>query len=270
MHMRVGFAVWAVFRVRIAATLVHRAELIFWAVSGTLPLLMLAVWLAADEAGGLVGATGHRWDSDRLVSYFGAALIAQQALTLSTAYDISYEIRDGRVDRRLLAPLSPLVYYFSSSLAAVPFRLAFPLVIFVGSHIWRPSIPIPSVQNVLLFAMSMAGAWVLTLLVHMIVGALSFFFRGSVRLLDLYVAAFLLFSGTLFPLDLVPVELAEIGRFLPFRYQAAAPIGLLTEQSSMGAFGAIVLGQLWWMVVLAGLLALVWRQGVRRHAADGG
>jgi ABC-2 type transport system permease protein len=86
---------------------------------------------------------------------------------------------------------------------------------------------------------------------------------------NLYFALYSLFSGYLMPLELLgPV--ANIARWLPFRFMLSAPVELLTRTQHRDDLVRLLGGQAAWAAIsLTGALVL-WRRGVRRFEAVGG
>lgn len=116
----------------------------------------------------------------------------------------------------------------------------------------------------------MTGAWLLTFAVQVLIGALCLYIQSSIKIMDVWLVCFFVFSGYLIPLNMFPPALAQAADWLPFRYQIALPVEVLT--SSIPHDHAMMLIERQWGYVLAmGVLAaLVWRGGLRRFAAYGG
>lgn len=72
------------------------------------------------------------------------------------------------------------------------------------------------------------------------------------------------------PLNLLPRPLRALVEWLPFRYQIALPVELMTGAVDR-ARAAALLGRQWgWVAALLALTLWTWRRGVRRFAAYGG
>jgi ABC-2 type transport system permease protein len=121
-----------------------------------------------------------------------------------------------------------------------------------------------------LWAVSIVGAWLVTLFVNFVVGCLSFFFESSIKLMDLWLVFFFVLSGYLLPVDLFPHGLRAVVDWLPFRYQIGFPVELMTGAVDLHEAAWLLARQ--WMWVGIGLLAtaVLWRGGLRRFAAYGG
>ena len=88
-----------------------------------------------------------------------------------------------------------------------------------------------------LFALSIAGAWILTFFIFITIGSLSFFLEKSIALAEVYFGLFMVLSGYLVPLELMPAWCRAIAEALPFRYMLGAPVEILTGAHTDAAAG---------------------------------
>jgi ABC-2 type transport system permease protein len=73
----------------------------------------------------------------------------------------------------------------------------------------------------------------------------------------------------LIPLDFYPTWLQTIAKSLPFAYMMYGPCRLFVLPD-MQIFVQISLGQIFWLMVLGGILILAFSRGMRRLAINGG
>ncbi|WP_394823064.1 ABC transporter permease [Pendulispora albinea] len=249
-----------------AEAVAYRAELFVWILVTTMPLIMLALWLAVarDAPIGRLGAP-------ELIAYFLAAFVVRQLTASWAAWQINTEVRDGTLAMRLLRPVHPLVAYATEQFAALPLRgaLSIPMALIaifvVGTAPW-PRDPLIWVA----WALSMLGGWLITLFANMAIGCLSLFLDSSIKLMDMWLTLFLVFSGYLIPVEMFPPAVRAASDWLPFRYQIGLPVELLTNAHPRGTAFEL-LGRQWLMVAILGsAVAIAWRRGVGRFAAYGG
>jgi ABC-2 type transport system permease protein len=172
---------------------------------------------------------------------------------------------------RLLRPIHPLWSYAVENLAALPMRLlvALPVAVIMLATTGASRLS----QDPVIWAIwcpAMLGAWLVTFLANLIVGCLSLYMESSLKLMDVWIAIFFVFSGYLFPLELFPPALRTLADWLPFRYQIGFPVELM-----IGAHGReealwILLRQWAFVALMLGLVSSIWRRGLRRFAAYGG
>jgi ABC-2 type transport system permease protein len=253
-------------RVGFADAVAYRAEMLVWVLATTMPLVMLALWTAVAR-----DAPIGRYGQPQLVAYFLATFIVRQIAGSWAFWDMNFEIRDGTLAMRLLRPVHPLWGYAAASLAALPLRLLVSLPVAVVA------LAIVGAQSVthdpliwVLWAISMIGAWMLTLLVNFLVGCAAFFVESSVKLMDAWLVLFFVLSGYLIPIDLFPGRVRAVIDWLPFRFQLGVSVELMTGAHARGAALALLARQWAWVAIALGSTAVAWRRGVQRFAAYGG
>ncbi len=259
-------AVPALLRVGLAEAVAYRAEMLVWVLATTMPLVMLALWSTATRDGPI-----GRYGQAQFVAYVLATCIVRQ-LTGSWAYwEINFEVRNGSLAMRLLRPVHPLCAYAAESIASLPMRLVVSLpaalaALAVVGH--RDVTRDPLIW--MLWGISMAGAWLITLLVNFVVGCAAFFLESSTKLMDAWGVFFFVLSGYLIPVDLLPHALGRAVDWLPFRYQIGLPVELMTGGRSRSEAVTLVLAQWGWVAVGLAATAAAWTRGVRRFASYGG
>lgn len=256
----------ALLRVGLLEALAYRGQMLVWVLTSTMPLIMLALFGAVASEAPL-----GRFAQPQLVAYFLATFIVRQLTSSWVAWDINNEVRDGTLSTRLLRPVHPLLGYAADGVAAMPLRIAVSLpvaailLVSVGAHELSAD---PAIW--LLWCVSLVGSWLISLSISCAIGALAFTIESSLKVMDLWLAAFLVFSGYLVPIELFPARLRAVLDFLPFRYQIGLPVELMTGAHARADAIALV-GRQWVFVVLAAVVMLTtWRRGVARFSAYGG
>lgn len=259
-------AVPTMIRIGFAEALAYRAEMIVWILSTTMPLIMLALWHAVAR-----DAPVGRFGGEELVAYFLAMFIVRQLTGNWLVWMINTEVRDGTLALRMLRPVHPLVSYAATSVASIPVRglLAIPAACVALFAFARHELT----QDPLLWgvwAASILGAWLITVAVNFAIGCLALFIESSTKIMDVWLALYFVFSGYMVPVELFPGWVQGLLAWLPFRYQLGFPVEVMT--GAHDRLGALTLLAQQWAVVAAllGLVALVWRSGVKRFAAFGG
>lgn len=253
-------------RVSLAEAVAYRAEMFIWILSTTMPLVMMPLWLAVTRNGPVQGMSGTD-----VVAYFLATFIVRQLTSSWAAWQLNFEVRTGVLSMRLLRPVHPIWAYAIEHFASIPLRIAIalPLAVTILLALARQSLPHDAVSW-LLFFVALAGAWTLTFAVQVMIGALSLFMQSSLKIMDVWVVCFFVFSGYLIPLRMFPPALRAATDYLPFRYQISLPVELLTSSLSREQALALI-GHQWIYVVACSLLcAWTWTRGMKRFAAYGG
>jgi ABC-2 type transport system permease protein len=122
----------------------------------------------------------------------------------------------------------------------------------------------------LLYPVALLLGWTLNALLTLLIGLTAFWTVDNMGIAVLYrfVAAFL--AGASVPLVFLPGPLRMFAEALPFRFvvyePAAIYIGQIRGADVAGGFALALL----WIVILAGVVALVWRRAFRQVVVHGG
>jgi ABC-2 type transport system permease protein len=254
--MRIGFA----------EMVAYRAEFLVWILTTNMPLVMMALWNAV-AAEGPVGRFGQQ----ELNTYYLATLVVRILTSTWMVWELTMDIRGGRLATRLLRPLHPLLAYSAQHLAAVPLRVLVvsPLIVLVFV-VSKGDLAITDPAQLGIFVLSLAGAWLLQFVIMVLIGSLAMFVDSALSVFELWLGIHFVLSGYLVPIDLLPAWAVTLARALPFWYMLGFPVetavGLLDRNAALAA-----LGVQWLYTALLLVIALaVWRAGMKRFVAFGG
>jgi len=253
-------------RVGFADAVAYRAEMLVWVLATTMPLVMLALWVAVAQ-----GAPIGRYGEPQFVAYFLATFVVRQLTGSWSFYEMNFEVRAGTLAMRLLRPIHPLWAYAAESLAAMPMRVlvSIPVAAIALAVVGRDVVTHDPVLWALWLA-SLVGAWLLTLFVNLAIGCLSLFIESSMKLMDLWLVFFFVLGGYLVPVDLFPPGVRAVVDWLPFRYQIGLPVELMTGLHGPAHALSLLARQWMWIAIALGATSMTWRLGLRRFAAYGG
>jgi viologen exporter family transport system permease protein len=253
-------------RIGLAEAVAYRAEFLVWMLATTMPLVMLAIMSAMAREGNVGGFDRHGF-----VAYYLVTLIVRQMSGAWVAWEMNREIKEGTLALRLLRPIHPLASYSADALAAMPMRaiVALPIAVIVllataGRDLTHDPV------NVVIFVVSLLGAWLLNFAVSAIIGTLGLYIESSLQVWELWFGCFMLLSGYLIPLSLFPPWLEKTARVLPFAYLQAFPVETLVGLRSRHAALVGLATQLGWAALAWGVLMILWQRGLKRFAAFGG
>lgn len=270
-----GRAFPTLLKIGFAEALAYRAEMLVWMLTSTMPLVSMALWAAVAD-GRRIGPEGFA--SPDFVVYFLLTLVVRILTGSWVLWALNFEIRSGALAQRLLRPVHPLLAYGAENMAAVPLRLLLVLPLVAGLLAFTPGMAGRLSHDPLLWLaalLALPAAWALTFLSMVAIGALAFFVESSLALFQLWMGSFMVLSGYLMPLALLPRWLRRAAELSPFRYMLELPVRLAMGLPSIP--GAEAHGYALRHLGLAylhvgGLLlvvALLWRAGLRRYAAFG-
>ena len=254
------------FRVGFASSLAYRSEFFVWILATNMPLVMLALWSeVAREAP--VGNYGQK----EFTAYFLATLIVRQLTGSWVVWEMNTEIRQGTLAQRLLRPIHPILAYAADNLAALPLRamVAFPVAV-IALYITGRSAVAHDPVLWLMAPVAIVGAWVMSFSVMFLIGTLGLFWESSLAVWDLWFGCYVIFSGYLMPLALMPSWMQGFLRGSPFPYLLSFPVEVCLGAVSRGA-ALRDLGVEWaYALGFLGASLLLWRRGLERFAAYGG
>ncbi len=258
-------------RVGAAEALAYRAEMLVWVLATTMPFIMLTLWSAVATVAPVISNSGRSYSSGMFTAYFLAVFIVRQLISSWASWEINWEVRQGTLAMRLLRPIHPIVSYATGNLAALPMRslVTLPVVaiiFLIGVQGAFPSDP----RLWALWCLAMLGGWLITFFANIAIGSLSLYMESSIKVMDIWLAGFFVFSGYLYPLDMFPDFVRIASEWLPFRYQIGVPVELMTGAHGAEEAFALVTRQWMWVAGLGVGAVLLWNHGVKRFQAYGG
>ncbi|MFN9692565.1 MAG: ABC transporter permease [Synechococcaceae cyanobacterium] len=243
----------------------YRAQILLWALSGVLPLLMLAVWSQLEPAPGAVGLSREQLDR-----YFLSAFLTRQFTVVWLVYQFEEDALHGRLSLLLLQPLAPLWRYLASHLAEQATRLPVVLAILAGVFLFQPgSLWLPPLPRLLAGLLAIALAFTINFLLHSGIASLCFWSERASALERLILLPHLFLSGLLAPLSSFPPGLRAFAEATPFPWMLAFPARVLAVDPSLNMAKGFAV-QILWIALLLPVALKIWRSGVGRYTAMGG
>ena len=245
-----------------AYMLEYRAEIALWALSGVLPLIMLAVWQGSD------GAAAAGLTPQGLGRYFLAAFVVRQFSVVWLIHVFEEDALQGKLSPQLLQPLQPLWRYLAAHVAEQATRVPFVALMLAGVVVLQPEwLWLPSLGQLLLGIVAIQAAFVMRFLLQTLVAMLCFWSERAAALDRLLLIPYLFLSGLVAPLESFPPAVRRLAECTPFPAMVSFPAKLLAGESV--DVGAGFLNIALWCAVLFPLSRLLWRAGVRRYSAMG-
>lgn len=243
----------------------YRAEIVIWMLTGTLPLVMMTVWLSI--AGG--GPVGDFQPSD-FVSYYLGTVFVRRMTGVWIIWDLDRAIRLGELSPQLLRPINPIYFYATRGLADKPLYLPILLPI-IGLALWLyPGAGYDlSPLNTLTFVVVLFLSWLLYFFIQYCISLLAFWVTQATAAWQAWFSLWLVFSGYLIPLDLFPAVIVRLSFWLPFRYTFSFPLEILMGRIHGEALLAGLGVHAGWLVIGFALYQLLWRRGLRQYSAVG-
>ena len=109
----------------------YRAELMFWVLSGSFPLILMGLWQEASRSG------QFDLNPEDVVRYFLAVFVVRQLSVVWVIWDFERDVLEGKLSLLLLQPLDPgwrhFLSHLAERLARLPFIVAL-VALFVGLY----------------------------------------------------------------------------------------------------------------------------------------
>lgn len=245
-----------------AYMLEYRAELFLWALSGTLPLILMGVWTKASQSGqfGL--------GPEDFARYFLTVFLVRQFNVVWVIWEFEKEVVQGKLSPRLLQPIDPVWHHVASHLSERVARIPF-VAVLVGLFFWLypQAIWIPSVGSVLLFLLVVLLAFSLRFLIQYTFALLAFWTERASAIEQFWFLFYLFLSGMIAPLEVFPPAVREVALWTPFPYFVYFPAGILIGFPENIVRGiAVMLG---WGLLFFILNRWLWRKGLKQYSGMG-
>lgn len=205
----------------------------------------------------------------QILSFVIIGLIIRTASVLwGQSLTFEAEIRNGNFRRYLLQPVNFSEIFFSTATGEKFFTWVMMLVGYLVLFLWigSPDIVIPDWTFVPFLFLSVALTWS----IYYTITLLAFWLHESSFMNIAFNLSVGIFSGTLVPLDWLPLFFQKIVPYTPLLYIGDIPMraafSSLNHQETINAFAMAML----WLVALSLLNALLYRKGVRRYESFGG
>ncbi len=246
-----------------AHMLEYRAEIFLWALAGTLPLILMGVWIQASQKGASFGL-----DSLQFARYFFAVFLVRQFTTIWVIWDFEREIIEGALSFRLLQPIDPvwhhLARHFSEKLTRLPVVVVFIALFFL---LYPQAAWVPSASNIALFFLAVVLAFCLRFVIQYTFSMLCFWTERASAIEQFWFLFYIFLSGMIAPLDVFPPLLKSIVLWTPLPYLIYFPSALLIGLP-VDLFGGIAF-MIGWFIVFFFLNRLLWRRGLKRYSGMG-
>ncbi|MDY7020152.1 MAG: ABC-2 family transporter protein [Cyanobacteriota bacterium] len=245
-----------------AHMLEYRAELFLWVLSGSLPFIIMGIWMKAAQTQELT------LEPVEFARYFLAAFLVRQSNAVWVIWDFEREVIQGKLSPRLLQPIDPVWHHFCSHIserfARFPFILGLILLFFA---LYPQAFWIPSLQTVFTFLLILFIAFSLRFLIQYTLALAAFWSERASALEELWFLPYLFLSGVIAPLEMFPPMVREIVLWTPFPYLVNFPASVLVGLPTNIGRGLLVM--LGWGIVVFGLNRWIWRKGLRQYSGMG-
>ncbi|MBE9236558.1 ABC-2 family transporter protein [Anabaena aphanizomenioides LEGE 00250] len=240
----------------------YRSELILWVLSGSLPIILMGVWIKAAAGG------NFSLNSLDFARYFFAVFLARQLTVVWVIFEFEKEVVEGKLSPRLLQPIDPVFHHLAGHISERFARLPFVFLLIGFFFILYPqAFWIPTLPNLLLFILAALLAFALRFLIQYTLAMLAFWTERATALETFWFLFFLFLSGMIAPLEVFPEAVRNIAMMTPFPYLINFPASILVGlpvDLTRGFLSIIA-----WFMIFLGANRLLWRAGLKRYSGMG-
>ncbi len=240
----------------------YRAELILWVLSGSLPIILMGVWIKASQNGqfGLSSVDFAR--------YFIAVFLVRQFTVVWVVWEFEREVVEGKLSPRLLQPLDPVWHHVTSHMSERVARMPFAMFLLVLFFVLYPqAFWIPSLSQILLFTLSILMSFILRFVIQYTFAMFAFWTERASAIESFWYLFYLFLSGLIAPLEVFPEAVRAAVLCTPFPYLIDFPVSLLVGlPTDIGRGFSMTLG---WTLLFLGLNRILWRAGLKRYSGMG-
>ncbi len=249
--------------------LTYRFTVMAYRVGEIAEVLIIVLMWSAIYAGGSGMIKG--FTLNEMITYVLMGNLFSLAVRNFLSGLVSRDIEQGRLSAFLVKPISYIKFVFINeigrSFLATVLSVCSQLVImlFFSDKLVYNTDPLV----LILIGAMVFLALIIELMIGFLVGTIAFWTDDVDGIHATVERVKRFFAGGYFPLSLLPITLATAGWYLPFAYSFFVPASLYLGKVSLrqGLRGLVV--QLVWIVILALIIKIVWRQGLRRYEATG-
>ncbi|AMA09578.1 ABC transporter permease [Picosynechococcus sp. PCC 73109] len=240
----------------------YRAELFFWVLNSSLPIILLGVWTEASNQVELP------LSAIEFARYFIAVFFIRQLTLVWVIWEFEKEVSQGKLSFALLQPIDPVWRHFASHVserfARLPFSIALVLLFFA---LYPQAFWVPSLTQMLLCILTAAIAFGLRFLLQYTFAMAAFWVERASAIEQIWFLFYIFLSGYIAPLETFPPLMKEIALLTPFPYVVYFPSAILMGLPVRLTEGFIVMGV--WSLIFYGLNRYFWRKGLKHYSGMG-
>lgn len=213
------------------------------------------------------------YDRAGILTYVFGIMIVKAFVMSARAMDVGNDISTGDLSNYLIKPLNYFKYFFTRDIASKALNLAFAAFEFILLFlILKP--PFVFQTNLLSIAGFVVAATLAMLIYSLILFLLSclpFWFPemgwSSQFLVSVVVVE--AFSGSVFPINILPITFQSVVMATPFPYLIYFPVEIyLGHITGLSMLGGILVSAAWTGILWV-LLKIIWQKGLKVYQAFG-
>ncbi len=240
----------------------YRAELVFWVLSGSFPLIFLGLWNQAAQSGELAFTPAE------FARYFLAIFLVRQFTVVWVIWDFEKEVVQGKLSPLLLQPIDPVWRHFFGHLAERCTRTPF-ILLLIGLFclLYPEAIWLPTPYAFFWGCLTLIFSFCLRFLIQYTFALLSFWVERASAIQQFWFLFYTFLSGIVAPLTLFPEPVREFALWTPFPYLVYFPASLLIGLPVDLARGLAMMAA--WGTITLLINRWLWRAGLKQYSGMG-
>lgn len=229
-------------------------------------VVYIFVWQAIYNQTGNAGG----FKIEQMVTYYILVVTLSPFVTWGINEVMAHSIRNGKINKELLNPITYFEYYFGVNLGELGFALIVGIATFIiGSIFWNVVFPI-NIVNFILFIIIILLGIPITFLLQMIVGITGFYTNSIWGMQILRKSVISIFSGMIAPITLFPNWFQNLANILPFKELIYTPINIWLGQVPINEIYFIIIKQVIWVIILYIIAKIFFNHAVKKITINGG
>jgi ABC-2 type transport system permease protein len=240
----------------------YRAELLFWMLSGSLPIILMGIWTKAAQSGQFTLSPVE------YARYFLAVFIIRQLTIVWVVWEFEKDVVEGRLSPKLLQPIHPIWHHVAAHVSERVARLPFSILLIALFFLLYPDAAwIPGFTNILLCSLAVVLGFIMRFLMQYTFALFAFWTERASAIEQFWFLLYLFLSGYLAPLETFPDTIRDIVLWTPFPYLIYFPSALLLGLPvNLGqGFLAIAI----WSTLFFFISRQLWHRGLKQYSGMG-
>ena len=240
----------------------YRAELMFWVLSGSFPLIFMGIWAEAAQNGQFF------LDPITFVRYFLVVFLVRQLTVVWVVWEFERQVNEGKLSPFLLQPIDPVWRHFFSHVSERFARLPFIAILVAMFFLLYPkAIWSPSPQALGLGLLAICLSFCLRFIIQYTFAMLAFWTERANALEQLWYLIYIFLSGMVAPLEVFPEAVRTVVLWTPFPYLIYFPANVIIGQPTDWVQGFLAIAG--WSLLFLALNRWLWRRGLRQYSGMG-
>ncbi len=255
----------AIVKVSLKSIFANKSSVVILLFQALIPsIVMFYLWSAIVNGNQTIGG----FNKSQLVVYYIGVNFINSFVWYAIDWELNEDIHSGELSNIIHRPLSIHNYYFAKMIGdrLANLLLLAPLLLLGGIYLFVNQLWQISFLVLVEFTISLIFAAILWFLFSYLVGSIAFWFDNLFFVLIVKEVVVNLLAGYYFPLEILPKQITNVVKSLPFQYFSSFPIDVLIQKQKLSFWLSNTIIEICWVVLLYFVMLLVNRKGLQRYS----